>query len=307
MSKSTRAHPAGRLGRLASADERSRRRVGAGTKSSPPLAKAKRSARAGKAPYQVIARMGYVARGVVYAILGFVALSAAAGTRKHAVSLTDALQELLQRPFGVLLISGIAVGMVCFAGWRMAQGFLDADNLGTGLRAALRRTGYAISSLAYLGIAAMTAGIVFQLSSMHSTSSLQGWAAWVLGWPLGSLALGLVGAGFLVIGATTSVRAYRAPFENDLDLKSSATKWLLPIGCAGYAARAINFLLVGYFLVASAYDSDIHEVKDMAGALNVLQHQKYGMVLYTAVAIGLMCFGLFELIQALFRKIGHRS
>jgi hypothetical protein len=129
----------------------------------------------------------------------------------------------------------------------------------------------------------------------------------VLGWPLGSLALGLIGAGFLVIGTTTAVKAYRAPFKRDFDLKSSATKWLVPIGRAGHAARAIIFLLVGYFLIASAYDSDIHEVKDMAGALNVLQHQQYGMILYTAVAIGLTCFGLFEFVQAFFRKIGHRS
>ena len=129
----------------------------------------------------------------------------------------------------------------------------------------------------------------------------------MLGWPLGSLALGLVGVGFLVIGATTSVKAYRAPFKRDFDLKSSSAKWLVPIGRAGHAARAIIFLLVGYFLMASAYDSDIHEVKDMAGALNVLQHQQYGMILYTAVAIGLTCFGLFEFVQAFFRKIGHRS
>ena len=64
----------------------------------PPLAKAKRSAPEGRPPYQFIARTGYLARGLVYAIVGLVALSVAAGTRKNALSLTDALQELLQRP-----------------------------------------------------------------------------------------------------------------------------------------------------------------------------------------------------------------
>lgn len=307
MGKSTPSQPVGVRGRRASAEKRPRRRVRDGNDTSPSLAKAKRAARAGGPTYQFIARTGYLARGLVYSIVGLVALSAAAGTRKNALSLTDALQVLLQRPFGLLLISGIAVGLVCFACWRIAQGLLDADNLGSGSRAALRRAGYAISSLAYLGTAAVAAGIALQLPSLHPTSSPQGWAAWVLGWPLGSLALGLIGAGFLVIGATTSVKAYRAPFKRDFDLKSSAAKWLVPIGRAGHAARAIIFLLVGYFLIASAYDSDIHEVKDMAGALNVLQHQRFGMILYTAVAIGLTCFGFFEFTQALFRKIGRRS
>jgi hypothetical protein len=305
MSRSAPAHATRDPGRRASAEKRLGRR-GRANKDSPPLAKAKRSAREGRPFYQFIARTGYLARGLVYAILGLIALSAAFGTRKNALSLTDALRELLQRPFGAFLISGMVVGMVCFACWRVAQGLLDADNLGTGSREALRRAGYTISSLAYLGIAVVGARVVFELPSLRS-SSPQGWAAWVLGWPLGSLALGLIGAAFLVVGATTSVKAYRAPFKRDFDLKSSAAKWLVPIGRAGHAARAIIFLLVGYFLIASAYDSDIHRVKDMAGALNVLQHQQHGMILYTAVAIGLTCFGLFEFIQALFRKIGHRS
>jgi hypothetical protein len=275
--------------------------------SSPSLLKAKRSARAGKPPYQFVARMGYLARGLVYALLGLVALSVAAGTRENALNLTDALHELLQHPLGLLFISGIAVGMVCFALWRIAQGFLDADNLGSGPRAAVRRTGYALSSMAYLGIAATAAGTVLRPPSLSSTSFPKGWAAWLLSWPLGSFALGLIGAGFFVVGVSTAIKAYRASFEKEFDLKSSTAKWLVPIGRAGHGARALIFLLVGYFLMMSAYNSDVHEVKDMAGALNVLHHHQFGMFLYTAVAIGLTCFGVFEFIQALFRKVGDRS
>jgi hypothetical protein len=68
--------------------------------------------------------------------------------------------------------------------------------------------------------------------------------------------------------------------------------------------KSDNFFVGCYFLMMSAYNSDVHEVKDMAGALNVLQRQQFGMVLYTAVAVGLTCFGIFEFIQALFRKVG---
>jgi len=207
----------------------------------------------------------------------------------------------------MIVVSGIAVGMVCFALWRIAQGFLDADNLGTGPQAAVRRAGYALSSMAYLGIAAIAAGIVLRLPTQSSTSYPKGWAAWMLGWPLGSFALGVIGAGFLGVGATTAIKAYRAPFKKQFDLKSATAKWLVPIGRAGHGARAIIFLLVGYFLIMSAYNADVHEIKDMAGALNVLQRQQFGMLLYTSVAVGLTCFGVFEFIQALFRKVGGRS
>jgi Domain of Unknown Function (DUF1206) len=251
----------------------------------------------------MIARIGYVARGLVYAIVGLVALSAAVGARKNALSITGALQELFRQPMGTIVILGIAAGMTCFAFWRIAQGLLDADNLGNSPRAAFRRTAYGISSLAYFGLAAIAVETIFQVS----TSSPRSWAAWVLSWPLGSVVLGLVGAGFLAVGAATAVRAYRAAFKEDFDLQSSTKKWLVPIGRAGHAARSIIFLLVGYFLIVSALQSNTHEVRDMAGALNVLQQQQFGMILYSSVAIGLVLFGLFEFLQALYRKVGHRS
>jgi hypothetical protein len=89
--------------------------------------------------------------------------------------------------------------------------------------------------------------------------------------------------------------------------ESSTAKWLVPIGRAGHAARSTIFFIVGYFLMMSAYDANVHEVKDMAGALNSLRRHQFGMVLYTSVAVGLTCFGIFELIQAFFRKVGARS
>jgi hypothetical protein len=73
---------------------------------SPSIVKAKRSAQAGRAPFQIIARTGYLARGLVYAIVGLAALSVAAGTRKNAINLSDALRELFQRPLGIIVKVG---------------------------------------------------------------------------------------------------------------------------------------------------------------------------------------------------------
>ena len=268
-----------------------------------PLAKAKRSAKAGNTPYQIIARIGYAARGLVYAMIGMAALSAGIGARRNALSITGALEELFRHPLGTIAIFGIAAGMMCFAFWRIAQGVLDADNLGNSPRALRRRAAYTVSSLAYFALAAIAVGTILQVA----TSSPRSWAAWVLGWPLGSVALGLVGVGFLAMAAATAVRAFRAPFKDDIDLKPSTKKWLVPIGRAGHGARSIIFVLIGYFLVISALRSDTNEVRDMAGALNGLQDQQFGMILYTAVAIGLASFGLFEFILALYRKVGRRA
>jgi hypothetical protein len=267
------------------------------------LTKAKRAARAGNPPFQIIARVGYVARGVVYLVVGMMALSAGLGARRNALGITDALQEVLRNRLGTVLVLGIALGMACFALWRIAQGVLDADNLGKNPRALVRRAGYSVSSLAYFALAAMAVGTIFQVS----TSSPRSWAAWILSWPLGSAVLGLVGAGFLAVGAATAMRAFRAPFKDDLDVKPTAKKWLVTIGRAGHGARSVILILIGYFLVISAAHSNTREVRDMAGALNALQEQQFGMILYSSVALGLAAFGAFEFIQALYRKVGSRS
>jgi hypothetical protein len=263
----------------------------------------KKAARAGNVPFQVIARTGYVARGMVYILVGMTALSAGMGARRNALGITGVLQEIFETRLGIILVLGIAAGMACFALWRIAQGVLDADNLGKTPRAVIRRAAYTASSLAYFALAAMAVETIFQVS----TSSPRGWAAWILSWPLGSTLLGLVGFGFLAVGAGTAMRAYRAPFKKDLDLNPSTKKWLVPIGRAGHGARAIIFVLIGYFLTISAAHSNTHEVRDMAGALNALQEQQFGMVLYNSVALGLTSFGVFEFIQAIFRKVGRRS
>lgn len=77
-----------------------------------------------------LARLGYGARGTVYLIVGGLALLAAIGSGGRATGSKGALQTVLKAPFGALLLAIIAIGLLCFAAWRLAQGFLDADQLG---------------------------------------------------------------------------------------------------------------------------------------------------------------------------------
>jgi hypothetical protein len=220
--------------------------------------------------------VGYAARGLVYCIVGLTALAVAIGTRQRPVSLTDSLNDLSREAFGTLVSGSIGLGMSCFALWRISQGVLDADNLGSDYNALLRRTAYSLSALLYFGVAVIAAETTlrFHMKASPSTSP-QSWAAWLLGLPLGSLVLAVIGIGFCAVAMSTVIRGYRAIFKNDLDLQASAKRYLVPIGRAGYVARATIYAIVGYFLVRSAFTVNVHEVRDMAGALNVIQQQPF--------------------------------
>jgi hypothetical protein len=237
---------------------------------------------------------------MVYATVGVAALSVIFGSRTRALSFTEALSDVSGKVTGRVLIIGIAFGLLCFALWRLAQGLFDADRLGSDLKGILRRSVYAFSSVAYLGSAAVAIRIGIYGGSPGSPHGL---AARALSWPMGSFFLALVGAGSIGVALGAGLKACRSPSEKPLNVNSQASSWMLPIGRAGNSARGFVYLIIGYFLVVTAYSGDIREVRDMGGALNALLSQPYGVYLYLAVALGLLAFGIFEFIEGIFRRV----
>jgi hypothetical protein len=84
--------------------------------------------------------------------------------------MSDALQTLFDQPFGGVLLWTVAVGLSCFAAWRLLQAVFDADQHGRSLRGLTRRSTYAVSGLFYLALAATTARIAFGARGMSETS-----------------------------------------------------------------------------------------------------------------------------------------
>ena len=85
--------------------------------------------------------------------------------------------------------------------------------------------------------------------------------------------------------------------------RAGAARWVVPLGRAGYAARAAVFLVIGGFLVVAAYQSDPSEARGLGGALLALQAQPFGRALFGLVALGLAAFGAFEFAEARYRRI----
>jgi hypothetical protein len=251
---------------------------------------------------ELLARLGYAARGAVSLIVGILALIAAFGRGGGTTGSKGALQTLLTQPLGEVLLAAVTLGLFGFALWRALQSLLDADGRGTGAKAIAGRVGQAVSAIIYLGLGVFALGLLLGWGqSSGEEQSARDRTAWLLAQPLGRWLVGAVGLGIVGAALGMAFKAWTASFKRHL--ASDAPFWVVSLGRLGCAARAVVFLVVGGFLVVAAWQSDPSEARGLGGALVALQAQPFGQALFGLVALGLAAFGAFELAEARFRRI----
>lgn len=243
-----------------------------------------------------LARLGFVARGVVYALLGYLALSSSS-TQTVRSGQSGALGYIQDIPGGVPILFAASAGLLGYALFRFSSAVLDIENRGTDAKGIATRTGHLCSGVIHLGLA--WSALQFAIGSKQSAGDrTHDMASTALGFELGPLALAIAGVA-LVTGALFQAReAITLGFMKWVS--SRAPTWTCWLGRAGYAARAVVYLLIGWSLLRSAWSENSSEARSVGGA--ILDLREMGAV-HTAVATGLLLFGLFSLIIARYRII----
>jgi len=256
-------------------------------------------------PIETLARLGYGARGVVYGLVGGLALLAAFGPGGQTGGSRSALQSLLSQPFGKLWLGLIAVGLAGFCLWRILEAVTDADHCGTDLKGWGRRAAHLISGVIYgsLAVTAVSLALGRGTGGGSEEARAQDWTAWLMGQPFGRWLVGLVGLAIAAAGLSFAWRAWRGDVARYLSLPADKREGILWLGRLGFAARGVVFLIVGGFLILAAWHGNSAEAHGLGGALQALQRQPYGWVLFCLTALGLFAFGLFGLVQARYRHI----
>jgi hypothetical protein len=256
-------------------------------------------------PVETLARFGYGARGVVYGLVGALALLAAIGSGGQTGGSRSALQTLVSQPFGKVWLVLIAVGLFGFCAWRILEALTDADNRGSDLKGWAIRGAHLVSGIVYAGLALSTLNLALGRDSGGGgeDSAAQDWTAWLMSQPFGQWLVALVGLIIAGTGLAFILKAWRGRVADRLSLPSDKRDWIVTLGRMGFAARGVVFLMIGGFLGLAAWHASSSQVQGLGGALEALQRQPYGWVLLALTALGLFAFGLFGLIQARYRHI----
>ena len=253
-----------------------------------------------------LARFGYAARGVVYALIGLLAIQAAFGGRgaiEQQATPEGALQRIAEQ--SRLLLVLVAIGLAGYALWRFVQASLDTENKGSDAKGLVKRGAMVASGIAYTGLALLAARMVSGDSSGGGGGS-QETAAGLMDKPFGRWLVVLAGIAVIVSALYQIYEAYTKKFRKRLKLEemnADEERLATHTGQVGLAARGIAFLVSGWFLVQAGLRYDPNEARGLGGALETLASQPYGPWLLGLVALGLIAYGAYSFLQARYRKI----
>ncbi len=252
-----------------------------------------------------LARAGFVAKGVVYLILGTLVTQAAFGTGGRITDMRGALRTLLSESYGRPLLALLATGLVGYAVWRFLEAFADANRKGTKPGALGVRAGYAVSGFVYGSLAVYAGRLV-----MHSGRGRAGRGTALDAWISRPAAAWLVPlAGLCLIGYAIQqlASAWRGKLDSRVSTGEAAREtgaWVITVSRFGIAARACVFVGLGVLLLTSRSQSASAAAgTDTIDALRWLSGLPNGQWVLAAVAVGLAAYGVYQLVHARYRRI----
>ncbi|MHB8660208.1 MAG: DUF1206 domain-containing protein [Solirubrobacteraceae bacterium] len=254
--------------------------------------------------FELLARLGLIARGVVYGIVGVLALKLALGSGGKATSQQGALQTVADGPFGKMLLLLLTAGLAGYAIWRLVRagighGSQEQDSV------ADRVAGLA-SGVAYAGLCVTSVKILAGTGNGGASSSPKKAAGGVLAWPAGTVIVAVAGCILIGVGVYQGYKGLARKFlesSNTGQMGRGVNCGFTAIGVFGHLARMVVFGLIGFGLLKASIGYNPHSAIGLDGALNKLAHNSYGPILLGLVAAGLMGFALYSIVDARYRKI----
>jgi succinate dehydrogenase/fumarate reductase cytochrome b subunit len=253
---------------------------------------------------QVLGRLGLVGKGVVYLLVGFLALHLALGDRGTDASQTGAVEYVAHQPFGRFLLVALTAALFAMALWRLLEVVTGDPVEGSEPK---DRVHFAVAGLLYLALAISALAITMANWGQESSggggsgSGGQQQTAQVLEWPGGRWLVGLGGAALIALAVYTA-KKHVIDKEFAQRISEPDDGVVARLGQAGYAARSVVYTIVGVFFVQAAITFDPEKAKGLSESLRSLADSGWGQVVLWAVALGLMAFGFFTLAGARYRR-----
>lgn len=251
---------------------------------------------------EVLARLGYGVRGLIYITVGLLALGIALGKGGAPADQQGAIAAIGRQPAGLFLLWVILIGLISYSLWGVVRAVWDPLHKGHDTKGLLMRGGYLFSAVSYAILILPTYGFITGAGrTTQSGAQTQQSMTSIMSKPWGPWVVGLIGLAVIAVGLYQIYQGINASFDRQFQtyaMTALELKWAIQLGRFGTAARGVVFVLVGGLISLAAYHSNPNQPVGIDTALKTLMHQSYGILLLGIIAVGLMAFGVFSLVSA---------
>ncbi|WP_245681676.1 DUF1206 domain-containing protein [Actinomadura kijaniata] len=251
-----------------------------------------------------MSRAGLVAHGVMYLLVGWIAVQIGLGDGGREADKSGALQTVAEQPAGKFLLWLLAVGFAGLALYCLAEAaFGQPIPEGHKPRKRLSSLGRAVL---YVVACAGIVSFVMGRGSSSSDDQSRSFTGRAMAEPGGRWLVMAIGLAFVAWGVYAISSAVRRKFMKILrtgQMSAHTRRVVQALGVVGGVARGLVACGIGAFLVYAALSADSDKAKGLDGTLREFASTPAGPWLLVAVAVGLLTYGVYAFAEARYRKV----
>jgi hypothetical protein len=251
---------------------------------------------------QFLARAGLTARGVIYILVGGVAVLVALGHSSREADQQGALHLLAGKSYGMVALWLLAIGFAGYALWRLSEAAFGVTGEPPGAGPRLKSLARAVI---YAGLSYLTFTVISGTDRSQRRRQ-QDITATAMQHTAGRVLVGVVGLVIVICGVILVIEGARKKFMKYLrtgQMSPRMRQVVKVLGMTGTIARGLVFALAGVLVVVAAVTHKASESGGIDKALQTLRNQPFGEFLTLAAALGLVIFGVYGLCEARWRKV----
>jgi uncharacterized protein DUF1206 len=262
---------------------------------------------------RAVSRVGLVCRGAVYLLVGYLAMRLALaihGRGGAPASSGGAVQAVSEPSWGRVLLVLLVAGLGAYALTQLVEAVFRPSQAASTIGRWRQRAVSWWGCLLYLAFCLSTARLLLATRPTETAGSEQRQdtdvTAALLRTGGGRLLLAGVGAALVAAGVEVGRRSVRLDFRERFTTAhmsralATITRVLGGFGCA---ARAVVFVLAGFFIVKAAVLSSPGQAKGLDAVFRSVASSAGGSWLLGVLASGLVCYGLYCLLEARYRDL----
>jgi len=250
---------------------------------------------------ETLARVGYGVRGLLYIMMGFLALQVALGKGGAPTDMKGAIAAIGKQPGGMVFLWVILIGLVSYSLWGVVRAVFDPLHKGSDMKGLLARGGFLFSAASYALLIPGTYGLVSGSGSASSSGATQQSLSKIMASPMGHWVIGLIGLAVIAGGVHQIIEGFNNSFDKQFQpyaMNAQEVKIATQLGRFGTATRGFIFALIGVLMCLAVYQSSSNQIIGIDTVLKTILSQPFGIWLLGLVAVGLIAFGIYSMLSA---------